>query len=297
MENLKVSVIITTYKRANMLSRAINSVLNQTYKNIEVIVVDDNNSDSDHRRNTESIMKQYYNDERVVYVKHKTNKNGAAARNTGTKIASGQVITFLDDDDYYLNMKVEKQLAYLLNNRQYSMVYCGYNRENRDIISNLEGDLSLEILSGRNLIYTNCIMIWKECSDSFGGWNESFKRNQEAVFLLRAFNRGYKIGVVPEVLVRFDVSDRSNALDGIDNENQYVQFLEEHNKIIDKLDYEKKGCKKLIYTYRYRGIFLNYLKIKDLKNALRIYLKMSRKMPIYFNIFLIKYVKNRLIKD
>ncbi|MDU7110930.1 MAG: glycosyltransferase family 2 protein, partial [Clostridium perfringens] len=179
MENLKVSVIITTYKRADMLSRAINSVLNQTYKNMEVIVVDDNNEDSDHRRNTEAIMNQYCDDKRVLYIKHKINKNGAVARNTGIKVATGQIITFLDDDDYYLDTKIEKQLEYLVNNRQYSMVYCGYNRENRDFICNLEGDLSLEILSGRNLIYTNCIMIWKKCSDSFGGWNENFKRNQE----------------------------------------------------------------------------------------------------------------------
>ena len=84
-ENLKVSTIITTYRRADMLKRAIDSVLNQTYSNIEVIVVDDNDEKSEDRKNTEEIMTSYANNPKVKYIKHKVNMNGAAARNTGIK--------------------------------------------------------------------------------------------------------------------------------------------------------------------------------------------------------------------
>ena len=99
---IKVSVIITTYKRADMLSRAINSVLNQTYKNIEVIVVDDNGNGSEYRLKTEIIMNKYSQIDNLKYIKHKENKNGSAARNTGIREATGDIICFLDDDDWNL---------------------------------------------------------------------------------------------------------------------------------------------------------------------------------------------------
>ena len=70
-ENLKVSTIITTYRRADMLKRAIDSVLNQTYSNIEVIVVDDNDEKSEDRKNTEEIMTSYANNPKVKYIKDK----------------------------------------------------------------------------------------------------------------------------------------------------------------------------------------------------------------------------------
>ena len=70
-KNLKVSTIITTYRRADMLKRAIDSVLNQTYSNIEVIVVDDNDEKSEDRKNTEEIMTSYANNPKVKYIKHK----------------------------------------------------------------------------------------------------------------------------------------------------------------------------------------------------------------------------------
>ena len=83
MKEKMVSVIIPTYKRADYLTRAIDSVLNQTYNNIEIIVVDDNNSNSTDRKNTESIMQKYNENSKIKYIKHSKNMNGSAARNTG----------------------------------------------------------------------------------------------------------------------------------------------------------------------------------------------------------------------
>ena len=83
MENPKVSVITPTYKRSGMLPRAIKSVLNQSYQNIEIIVVDDNNPDTEWRIATEERMQEFKDDPRVMYVKHEKNMNGSVARNTG----------------------------------------------------------------------------------------------------------------------------------------------------------------------------------------------------------------------
>lgn len=70
-----VSVIIPTYKRALYITRAINSVLNQTYDECEVIVVDDNTEGTEDRKAVENIMKQYENNSKVIYLQHKVNKN------------------------------------------------------------------------------------------------------------------------------------------------------------------------------------------------------------------------------
>ena len=89
-----VSVIIPTYSRPVFLKRCLDSVLNQTYPNIEVFVVDDNNPDTDARSETEKTMEAYKENPRVTYLKHEKNKNGSAARNTGWKASHGEYITF-----------------------------------------------------------------------------------------------------------------------------------------------------------------------------------------------------------
>ena len=114
-----VSVIIPTYNRAHLISRAIKSVLNQTYQDFEVIVVDDGSTD-----NTEKIVKSF-NDSRIRYIRHEMNRGGAAARNTGIKAARGEYIAFLDSDDEWLPEKLRRQVEYLeSSDEKVGVVYC-----------------------------------------------------------------------------------------------------------------------------------------------------------------------------
>ena len=119
-----VSVIIPTYKSCDTLCRAIQSVLNQTYDNIEVIVVDDNNPNTPERAATEELMLRYKTESEVHYIKHEFNKNGSAARNTGFRHSSGEYLCFLDDDDYFLKDKLQLQVEYMQSNPQYDANYC-----------------------------------------------------------------------------------------------------------------------------------------------------------------------------
>jgi len=105
----KVSVIIPTYNRSNFIDRAINSVLNQTYPNIEIIVIDDNGNETPARKIMIEKMRKYEASPNVRYLKNNKNMGGALARNIGIQESSGQYITFLDDDDEYLPNKVEVQ--------------------------------------------------------------------------------------------------------------------------------------------------------------------------------------------
>lgn len=288
--NPLVSVIIPTYKRSEMLPRAVLSVLNQTYQNIQVIVVDDNNPDSEFRTDTEKRMAQFADDTRVKYIKHLKNSNGSVARNTGLKNSDGEIVAFLDDDDFFYTDKVEKQVAYLLQHPQFRAVYSGWNRDGQIVIPNDEGDLSYNILSGDHIIYTNAIMMWKEDALDCGGWDETFQRHQEAAFLLRYFRNGGRIGVVPKILVEFDVSDRSNAANNPHkNEEQTLHYLNSYQDMIEKCGKEVRRADKKIWSHRYRGIFLGYLKSRDAAGAVSFYCRYCIKMQVRFFVDLVDY--------
>ena len=110
-----ISVIIPTYNRAHFLSAAIESVLNQTYKNIEIIVVDDGSTDD-----TQTVLEPFKYAIRYLY----TNNGGPAhARNVGMKAASGKYVAFLDSDDTYLPRKLALQIAFKEEHPEIGMVY------------------------------------------------------------------------------------------------------------------------------------------------------------------------------
>ena len=110
MTNPLVSVIIPTYNRPDFLDEAILSVVCQTYKNIEILVIDDGSSIN----YAESICEKYSN---CKYL-HKINGGLSSARNYGIANANGELIAFLDDDDFWLKTKIEKQvkILYLFSN-------------------------------------------------------------------------------------------------------------------------------------------------------------------------------------
>lgn len=292
--NPLVSVIIPTYKRSTMLPQAIRSVLTQSYKNIQVIVVDDNDPQTDWRKQTEKLMLSYNDDLRVKYVKHTRNSNGSVARNTGIQNADGEIVCFLDDDDIYLENKTQKQVNFLLSHPEYHAVYCGWDRDGVTIPT-ATGDCSFEVLSGASLIYSNVIMMWKKDAVECGGWDISFKRHQEAAFMLRYFRNGGLVGVVRECLVKFDTSDRSNAAaNGKINEEHTNHYLSSYKDVIARCERKRPGSERDIYSYRYRGVFLNYLLEHDFKSALDLWWRMTRKMPFKFNADLVKYALNRV---
>ena len=282
-----VSVIIPTFKRSDMLPRAIESVLNQTYPNIEIIVVDDNDPTTEWRKKTSLLMSKYESDSRIKYIKHDKNCNGSVARNTGIRNANGDIVAFLDDDDEFLPKKIELQVEYLLKNVQYRAVYCGWDRDGV-VCPTDEGDLSYNILSGDRIIYTNTIIMWKIDAINCGGWNETFKRHQEASFLLNYFIYGGKIGVVSEPLVLFDISDRSNAAkDPKVYEMHLIHYLDSYSTLLNSY---KRKIRKRILIHRYRGVFLFYIKCKDYMGAIYFVLRKCYRFPFSFFFDVFKYI-------
>lgn len=105
-ENPKVSVIIPCYNGEKFIGEAIESVLNQTYQDFEIIIVDDGSTD-----NSKDTVEPYLADSRIKLIQHGKNKGIPAARNTGIKASRGEFIAFLDQDDLWLSEKLEKQIA------------------------------------------------------------------------------------------------------------------------------------------------------------------------------------------
>lgn len=238
-----VSVITPTYKRPEKLPRAIDSVLNQTYPNVEIIIVDDNDPDSEGRRLTEDIMAQYANNKRVKYIKHERNMNGAAARNTGAKHSTAKYIALLDDDDEFLPKKIESQVDILENRSDewgacYSMAYIKKN--NGKIVPNVEsreGELYFQALARKMCIWAGSnLMVKKTIWDELGGFTETFKRNQDAEFTTRILKK-YKLAYCPEpgLIVYVHTEKRNVCMLNIDR-----LYYDSFRTQIEALSYEDR---------------------------------------------------------
>lgn len=104
-----VSVIVPTYRRDGMLKRALDSLCTQTYKDIEVVVVDDN-ADKNWNATVKKIVDGFFGKLNITYIVNETTKGSAETRNIGIKNANGEYIAFLDDDDVYLPKRIKNQL-------------------------------------------------------------------------------------------------------------------------------------------------------------------------------------------
>ncbi len=228
------SVIITTYGAPNHLSRAINSVLNQTVSNIEIIVVDDNSPESKERTDTTKVMEDYININSVIYIQHPKNLNGAVARNTGIGVAKGKYIAFLDNDDFFMPDKIEKCVNAIENNAEADIVLT-----NVVVIRNggIHALIDIEdreyrpfdALRNVNLLGTgsNLFLTRKVCCQ-IQGFDESFLRHQDVEFFIRILEVG-KVVIVSEYLT-IKVHTGTNI-------PNYVRFKSVKAKITNKFEY------------------------------------------------------------
>ena len=149
-----VSVIIPFYRNANWLYEALDSVVNQTYENIEIVLVNDGSK--------ESVNLERYKAFRIKYI-FQNNKGAAAARNVGMRNSKGVYIAFLDSDDVWEKTKIEKQVNFLNNNLDYDWVHCSYktfgSKKTKVINSSIENGMIYPNCLKTTKIGTPCLMI------------------------------------------------------------------------------------------------------------------------------------------
>lgn len=218
MCNKLVSCIIPSYKRADMLKRAINSVLAQTYKNIEILVVDDNIPGDEYSLQLKEILKEF--GKHVTLVTQEKHINGAVARNVGVKFSHGEYIAFLDDDDEWLPNKIERQVRVLEANSHIDGVAGGATewKDGKEIStlntsSISEDNLQLKVLLRKVRFATTTFICRKSAYDEIGGFNEKLIRSQD-LQLVADFLTCHRIfPLTNERTVRIHVESGINRLD------------------------------------------------------------------------------------
>lgn len=186
MEDL-VTVVITTYKRpVSILKRAVDSVIKQTYSNIELIVVNDFPEDKSAAKEIQ-LMLESYQSKKIQYLEPKKNSGACIVRNIGLQNAKGEFIAFLDDDDFWLENKVEVQVAGFKNN-EIGVVYTPFYREykgKREIMPALgkSGNITEYILSS----YTMALfpMVRTSLVREIGGFDIKLQSSQDYDLMLR----------------------------------------------------------------------------------------------------------------
>lgn len=199
-----VSVLIPTYKRSEYLMRAIESVLAQTYKNIEIVVVDDNPA-GEEKTKTQQVLAPYVQSGTVRCVETTGATGGGAARNYGLRFLTGEYVAFLDDDDRFLPDKVETQLRFMQEN-ELEMSYQDvqwYDQNERlvelrkmDRVKEFtrEGLLRVHIVTV--IAPTSIYMIRRDALMRTEGFGE-VARGQDFILMLRCIEAGLKIGYMP----------------------------------------------------------------------------------------------------
>ena len=217
-----VSVIIPTYNHAMYIERTLESVFQQTYKNYEIIVIDDGSTD-----NTQEVIKSYEN--KITYI-CKENEGTAKSRNLGLKIAKGRYVAFLDSDDLWMPQKLELQVTLLDKNIDIGLVCTDFEIfcENEEGIKIIEKrvetsfDFSFNRLFSGNFVQNSSVMVRRECFDKVGLFDEVFPIAKDYDMWLR-IRRFYEFGHIPQILARYRIH-QGNVL-GIDPEKGFSWYL------------------------------------------------------------------------
>ncbi|OGZ18365.1 MAG: hypothetical protein A2V72_01170 [Candidatus Nealsonbacteria bacterium RBG_13_37_56] len=265
----KVSVIIPTYNRAQFLRRAIKSVLNQTFQDFELIVVDDGSTDD-----TRKVV-EFFPGIKYIY----QNNSGGAGRpkNTGIKTAKGEYIAILDDDDEWFTTKLEKQVQFLEQNPAIDIVGCNYliNGKKEYKIPK-QKDIFKEILIADNIGPGSIMVYRKEVFDRVGLFDENLRSSQDKEMRIRLAQK-YKFGFIEEPLVNYYIGHDNISLAGLsvkerEKDWQYIfekyknYYLADKKLYSDKLRYDGTRYMLLGLSAKARKSFLSSIK----KNPLNI---------------------------
>ena len=288
MSSPLVSIVLPTYNRAYLLKRAIQSVLNQTYRNFELIVVDDGSTD-----NTKEVVEDFH-DKRIRYVAHEKRRGANAARNTGIKLAEGEYVAFQDDDDIWLPRKLEIQIrVFQSSSRNIGVVYTGcwridYKRRKVFYLpsmkkSQIEGYIYSNILK-ENFIPTTTAVIKRECFQHSGFFDENLPRLQEWDLWIR-ISKYYNFKYIdfPLVVSYISQTSISRNLDALISAQIYIlnkyfseisrnpELLAHHYSTIGSL-LHMKGRVKEGREYLLKGFSTNLANLRILLALLLSYL-------------------------
>lgn len=274
-----VSVIVPTYKRSDKLSRALDSVLTQTYEKIELLLVNDNEPTDQYTIDLKHRIEKYKTDNRFKVIIQEKHVNGAAARNVGIKQAQGEYIAFLDDDDWWEPRKLEKQVKELSAlAEEWGGVSCKYTLydKNENIIGKTskyrDGYIYRDILNLISDVATGTLLFRHTSLDMVGYFDENLLRHQDLQLLVN-FTSKYKLKEIDQFLHCVDVSDTQNRPDPEKLILSKEAFFESVKSVMSLLSPRQQKC-----IYAMHKFELGYVCLKngDKKNGVRYCLAVFR---------------------
>ncbi|MFH1612854.1 MAG: glycosyltransferase [bacterium] len=278
---MKISVIIPTYNCAQSLLEAIESVLNQSFKDYEIIVIDDGSQDE-----TKNVIDSYMKN--ICYI-YQQNQGVACARNLGIKKAQGKYIAFLDADDIWIKDKLKMQIECFEKYPEIGLVFSDLiilneNKEEKEYkIGNFKKDV--EALIQHNFIPTSKVMVKKECFEKVGMF-ENFNLAEDYNLWLKIIQH-YSIYHIPQCLVKYKnkIRTKSYLLQTTINEIKIISNITLKNKFIIK--------RKLGQLFYMAGLFSHQL--KKYNQSQKYFIQSILKMPFYWRTYF--YIFLNLIKN
>jgi len=216
-----VSIIIPTYNRSDYLRRALNSAINQTYGNIEIMVVDDCSD-----LNLDPLKKEF---DSVRFLRNEENKGACFSRNRGLKLAKGEYINFLDDDDELFPDKISLQLKKFqtseVENLGFVTAHAEDKRSGKVIIkeNRVRGNMYKPLLNGYAISGIETLLIKKECLVTVDGFDERLQSSQEYDLMIRLAEK-YNVDYLDKVCSRENRSRDQISLN-FDKKIQGAKFL------------------------------------------------------------------------
>lgn len=184
-----VSVVIPTFNRKTMLSRAIDSVLEQSYTNLELFVIDDGSSDG-----TGECIRKYCDDARFHYF-YQENKGQSAARNFGIGKSNGEFIALLDSDNYWLRDKLKNQIEFFNGRKDSDILYSEIvpiDEHGKELPKRSQQRFSGYVLGNllrANFVTNNTVLVKRKCFDEMGGFDEKLRYAEDYDLWLRFATR------------------------------------------------------------------------------------------------------------
>ena len=276
-----VSVVIATYRREQSLCNALNSLTKQTYKDFEVVLVDDN-ADSEWNSTVQSIIVKFRDALTINYIQNNPNQGSARTRNIGINASKGEYITFLDDDDLYLPDKIKNQVELMIRkNADYSLMNLAlYNEDEslseirkRDYLLTDEAKDLLLCHLKYHMTGTDTMMFKKDYLSSFGGF-VPIDVGDEFYLMMRAIESNGEFVYCNEcdvkAYVHFGEGGLSSGQQKIDGENKLYEFKKKYfNKLTfkDRRYIKMRHYAVLAFAYKRNGKGIAFL-INGFKSAL-----------------------------
>ena len=235
----RVSVVLPTYRRAQMLSRAIDTVRAQSLVDWELIVVDDNGDGHPAQVEAAAVVARHADDPRIVYVAHENNQGGGAARNTGICRARAPYVAFLDDDDAWYPEKLALQVArFDQSPADVAMVYGGFRRVStsgpgRTEMPTRDGHTVATLLRRNAIGTTSLVMCRRDALIAVGGFDPHLRSRQDLDLYLRLAQR-YAFAHVDAPLLDYHRHD--GVAIGKDQEgvvDAHRRFYEKHRHLFE----------------------------------------------------------------